>query len=310
MVHSAVIDIGTHSALLLIANLTHNQVLPIVDIATTTKLGEGLAQTGQISQAAMVRLLAVLADYQTRLTAYAIDQVQVVGTAVFRQAHNAQSCQAQIQQRLGWPLSILTEDEEATYAFRGMQQLVRSHGPIPGDQPIVAIDMGGGSTEIIYGDATGIHWQWSLPVGAMTLKDQYVSSETLSVAVAGRLDDHLMQLLQPLPLPLPSWPVIVTGGTVTTLASLKLELSQYSWKHIDGFCCTVPELDMLYRELNQLSVVQRQDLVGMEPGRADVILPALRLLLALLNHFNRDTMIITVRGVRYGLLDAAVDGST
>ncbi|NJL44685.1 MAG: hypothetical protein HC922_00880 [Leptolyngbyaceae cyanobacterium SM2_3_12] len=305
MTYVAAIDIGTHSALLLIATLANNQLTPEVDLACTTKLGDRLPRTGAISPAAMDRLLIVLSRYEAILSEYPIAHLTVFGTAVFRQASNARDCIALIQRKLGWPLRVLTKKEEATYTFigltQGLAELQPESFPQSDERPLIALDIGGGSTEIILGTATAMEAQWSLPLGALGLKQQLELGDPLSAAEITAIRAVLAPHLAPI-----AWPasarVIVTGGTATTVAALQLGLIDYDGQRIQGHRCSLDDLTMLLEELNRISLSQRADLPGMEPGRADVILPALVLLLAVLDDAQAQGITISVQGVRYGTL--------
>jgi len=297
LAYAAAIDIGTHSALLLVAEVHGERLRPIVDQATTTKLGASFDPAVGIGSDALARLLDALVSYRATLAAYPDVVPQVVGTAVFRRARNAPQIQQVIQQQLGWPLRILSPAEEADLSFRAIAQLVQPQA----DQPLVAIDLGGGSTEVVIAQG-GQRQDWSLPLGAVGLQERFATADQLSVVDQGTLDDYLNQQVATIPAPTGPAQVVLTGGTATTLASLMLDLSSYDPLQVEQVLCPAEQVESLFRELNQLSLSQRQDLIAMEPGRADVILPALRWVMALLRHFDCPQLVLTGRGLRYGLL--------
>ena len=293
----AAIDLGTHSALLLIARWQPPYLLPWVDAAQTTHLGAGLANTGEIGSAALERLWTVLDDYQQQLQAVGCDLPLVFGTAVFRQARNRTACIQRLQARYGWTLRVLSPAEEAHYAFGGAVQGLA--------QPFAwVVDIGGGSTEVIVGRGQ-IDQSWSLPVGAVVLRDQFALQDQLSSQELQRLDAALGETFLPISPSQESIPVRVTGGTATTLAALKLRLTGYDVNAIEGTPFTLTDLDALFEQLNGLDLQARSRLPGMEAGRAGVILPALRLLRSLLMRLEANSFTVTVRGPRYGLLAEA-----
>lgn len=309
----AVIDIGTHSALLLIANVINGQVTPLLDEARTTHLGAGLKLSGKIEPTAQARLMTVLVAYEAILSEYEVDQVICYGTAAFRYADNAAACQQQIQQAFGWPVRILSGQEEAAFTFRGALQTLRTLTPKTGepsspvgqntDQTTLAIDIGGGSTEVIWGSSNSLKYSCSLSVGAVLLQEQFSLGDQLAAAQEQAIDAFLDLQFQAIELPDSPGLALVTGGTATTLAALLLELTVYDLERIDGVAIACPQIEMLYTELNQLSLAQRADLPGMEAGRATVILPALRLLLRLMVRLRCRQITVTVRGARYGILE-------
>ena len=303
MTYAAAIDIGTHSALLLIAQCKGGQIEPQIDLARTTKLGASLTSTKQINSTALARLMTVLQSYQAILSEYPIQKLTVFGTAAFRLAENAEACREAIASAFGWSLRILSGAEEAYYTFKGISQLLPASLAAPGaPNPVLAIDIGGGSTEVISGLQGRIHQQWSFPIGAVLLKQQFKPEDCLSNLDVLRMGQFLANHFAPVRLsPLPQQ-AFITGGTATTLAALLQEMEEYDFRRIDGYTCGLDAIEMLFQELNRLTISQRSDLPGMEPGRADVILPALVILRTLLQQINIHTAIITVRGARYGIL--------
>jgi exopolyphosphatase/guanosine-5'-triphosphate,3'-diphosphate pyrophosphatase len=304
MSYLAAIDIGTHSALLLIAQRTDGQLQPLLDVARTTKLGETLASTKQISPAALDRLLGVLNIYQAMLSEYPLQRLVVFGTAAFRLATNTDACRRAIADQLGWPLQVLSGPAEADYTFRGIVQLLPPPSALASESrpPVLAIDIGGGSTEVISGVPGCIHHQWSIPIGAVLLQQQFHPGDCLSGFTIQQMEQFLANHFAPIQLPETPRQVFVTGGTATTLATLLQELREYNFRRIDGYRCSLDSIDMVFQELNRLTTAQRADLAGMEAGRADVILPALVILRMLLGKFQTRTITITIRGARYGIL--------
>ena len=304
MTYAAAIDIGTHSALLLIAQCRGDQIEPHVDLARTTKLGESLTSTKAISPEAMERLLVVLKTYQAILSEYSIQRLEVFGTAAFRLAENAEACRQTIAATLGWSLRILSGEEEAAYIFRGVSQLFSGTTSLFGSlaPAVVAVDIGGGSTEVISGLPGQIYRQWSIPVGAVLLRQQFQPGDCLTALDIQQMGQFLANHFAPVQISGAPSQVFVTGGTATTVAALLQGLKEYDFRHIDGYQCTADDLDMLFRELNALTTPQRADLPGMEPGRADVIVPALVILRTLVSHLNTPAITVTNRGARYGLL--------
>ncbi len=306
MTYAAAIDIGTHSALLLIAQCQETQVQPEIDLARTTRLGESLTSTQQISAAALERLMEVLKTYQAILSEYPIQDLKVFGTAALRLAENADACCQAIRETFGWSLQILSGEEEADYTFRGISQLLPppiSVAPRPESQPqLLAIDIGGGSTEIITGIPGQIDKWWSIPVGAVLLKQQFGHGDGLAALDLQRMEQFLSNYFASIEVAIPPGLVIVTGGTATTLAALLQELEGYDFRRIDGYCCGLDDITTLFQELNRMSISQRADLPGMEPGRADVILPALVILRTLLLSMQAQSITVTIRGARYGIL--------
>jgi len=301
----AVIDIGTNSVLMLIAEQsTNGQIQAITDQAKTARLGEGLAATGLLSDTAMARTLAILQGYAEAIATEVVSEVICFGTAALRRAENAQDFIGQVKQQLGWTVRVLSGEEEAEYTFAGVMTTTS-----PRQETAIAIDIGGGSTEVVYGSRPqGITFQQSFPVGAVTLKDQFQLNDTIPTEQQEAVLADLHELFQHLE-PANDRHVLFTGGTATTMPALQLRRSAYEelWQLNDTFVFSSQGVEKLYQKLNQLSLEARSQLHGMEPGRADIILPALLILKALLNKFWPEnppllSLTCTARGARYGIL--------
>ena len=167
---------------------------------------------------------------------------------------------------------------------------------------VLAIDIGGGSTEVISGLPSQIQQQWSIPVGAVLLKQQFNLGDRLTPSTIEQIEQFLTNHFALMKAVSPPEQVLVTGGTATTLAALLQEMTEYDFRRIDGYTCSLESIEMLFHELNQLTNHQRADLPGMEAGREDVILPALVILRTLLILIQAKSIVITIRGVRYGIL--------
>ena len=299
-IHAA-IDIGTNSILLLIAKKVDGSspsLTPIIDQAQTVRLGENLLATGFLSNQAMERTINGLTTYAQIINDLAPTRIACFGTEALRQANNADIFCQRIRHELGWDVHILSPNEEAHYTFHGAISSLRQASI----RHFLVIDIGGGSTEIIYRTATTSDYQKSFSVGAVALKEAFHLEEQIDDTTLKAIKAHVKQRLAPLPTIANETTVLLTGGTATTLAALDQQLKNYDIQAIDGHCIDRLTIDTMYERLNQLSLAQRADLPGMEPGRADIILPALAILLTLLTSLNINTVQISVRGARYGIL--------
>ncbi len=294
----AVIDIGTNSVLMLITKQGKDGHLnAITDQAKTARLGEGLAATGNLSEAAMARTLAILQDYAKAIQSEGVSDVTCFGTAALRRAENSQTFIQQVQQQLGWTVQVLSGKEEARYAFAGAMSAAEADSA-------VVIDIGGGSTEVVYGDREGVICDSSFPIGAVTLKDQLSLDSQISEGERDRALAHLQELFKAL-YPANSAAILFTGGTATTLPALEKQLTTYDIAQIERTQLTAAKIQSLYDRLNGMSLEARSQLPGMEPGRADIIQPAILILQALLTQLmapESAQLTCTVRGARYGIL--------
>ncbi len=169
----AFIDIGTNTILCLIAELTDDGSFSVLDdLAEITRLGQGVHQTGLIGPEAENRSLKVLRRYGERCQRLNVEKIVAVGTSALREARNSAAVRARFKEELGFEVRVLSGDEEALYSFLAVQ-----HGlPLDGRELLV-IDVGGGSTELIRGNAAGIAQAVSLNIGSVRLTERFLHSD-------------------------------------------------------------------------------------------------------------------------------------
>lgn len=313
---NAAIDIGTNSILLLIVSkaattndhsstlasslsLKQPSLTPLIDQAQTVRLGENLMATGLLSTLAMERTIAGLRTYLKIVESYSPTQIFCFGTEALRRAKNTDVFRQRLNQELGLDLRILSPNEEAQYTFQGAVSSLKDTAQAINS---LVIDIGGGSTEIVYGNSTTITYQASFPVGAVVAKEVFQLKDNITSTELTTLKRYIQKLIYPLPQITLGSNVLLTGGTATTLAALDQRLTAYSFEAIDGHLIQYSTIQAQYNRLNQLSLRERAALPGMEPGRADIILPAIAILLTLFDGLNINIAQISVRGARYGLL--------
>jgi len=293
----ASIDIGTNSVLLLIADLKGSRLERVFEDFRVTRLGEGAITTGMLQSTPMARTLKVLCDYVQTAKEYGAERIVATGTQIFRQVKNAATFLHQVEQKLSLSVHILTETEEAVLTFLGALDSYSTS-----QERIWAIDIGGGSTELIFGNRRQIDFQQSFPVGGVQLKIAFRLEERLDAATLARLRQYLSgTLLVPQQGTHPG-AMLGIGGTITTLAAVDQALPEYAFEKIDGYTMTRARIEQLFHQLNALSQKQREQLPGMEKGRADIILPASLILLQVMDQLKISRLIVSARGLRYGVI--------
>ena len=310
MVNYAAIDIGTNSILLLIAQKIDGSLpslVPILDQAKTVRLGENLLSTGCLCDEAMERTLTGLKAYLSTVEAFNPQKILCFGTEALRRANNANMFCQRVRHELGLEVQILSPAAEASYTFQGAISSLPRSEQLTKDlaKDLVkglVIDIGGGSTEIVCGTIETIEYQQSFPIGAVVAKEKFQLKEQILSTEFETLQAYVKDSCKPLPMVVQNTTILLTGGTATTLSALDQQLVSYDIARIDGYRMQHSTIKALYNQLNQMSLEQRAALAGMELGRADIILPALIILLTLLDCLDIHTVQISVRGARYGIL--------
>ncbi len=299
----ASIDIGTNTVLLTIASCADACTHVVVhEDARITRLGEGLATHDDFCDAAMERTMAVLADYARLCREHQVERVIAVGTAAFRRAHNAAAFVATVSARCGIAIEIISGEREAALSFAAA---ARDFGT-----DALVLDIGGGSTECMWQTQAPRHAPQlhtvSIPIGSVVLHEQCTHSDPISATDEKALQTAILEAFSestvPLPIATPPPQLIALAGTATTLAAMQLQLAHYSHAQVHGSRLSRPQIAALLQQLRGATLAQRKKMIGLEPARADVIFPGALLLHDVMQQFGYDEVLISDRGVRWGIL--------
>lgn len=305
----AALDLGTNNCRLLVAKPVRNGFQVIDAFSRIVRLGEGLASTGRLSDAAQRRAISALKVCADKVKRRKVHMMRHVATEACRRADNTQEFVSRVYAETGLALDVVSPEEEARLAMLGCQALLprsASYG--------LVFDIGGGSTELILvrnrprGISEILAWT-SVPWGVVSLADAYGDATLDSVEYAemkAMLAGHLAAFEDRAKV---SHRVregrlcmLGTSGTVTTLASLHLKLPFYDRRQVDG--CWVPSssLRTLSQELFGLTVEQRAALPCIGPERADLMLAGCAIIEAILEFWPVQQVRVADRGIREGIL--------
>lgn len=282
MTRRAVIDIGSHSVLLLVAEGEHPGIL--AEEYRITALGSGLGQTGKITPQAAARTRQVIDSYLATCRELGADQVILVGTAALREAKNQKETVAELSTS---PIRVLSPDEEAALTRRGALS-----GLEEADDALVC-DLGGRSTEIGWPGGTE-----SLPIGCQRGYEDLLASDPPADEEISRLRANVQEQLPAAP---PADTLVVSGGTATTLAAMDLGLSGYDSAAVHGRRITRARLLELIRSLVAVPLDERKSFPGIEPGRAEVLPAGAVIIDELLSWCRQDEFLVSARGLTWGV---------
>jgi exopolyphosphatase/guanosine-5'-triphosphate,3'-diphosphate pyrophosphatase len=297
------VDIGTNSVLLLVAEPGPAGPQAVIDLATVTRLGQGVDRTGELAPEAVERTLVCLADYAQKAREVGVTRLRVVGTSAMRDARGAAPFRREIARLLGSEPEVISGEEEARLTFRGA---LSGLDLPPG--PLVVYDVGGGSTEIIVGyggSSPRIERAASLNVGGVRLTERHVTHDPPSEAEREAIRNDVDRALLALP-PLPEGSTLIgVAGTVTTVAAVARGLDPYEGARAHGLTLGAGEIRQVAAYLTTLTLAARQRVPGLDPKRAEVIVGGVLLVERLLQWARAETTLVSDRGVRWGLaLDA------
>ncbi|WP_028657308.1 Ppx/GppA phosphatase family protein [Nocardioides sp. J54] len=264
----AAIDCGTNTIKLLVGDPAGDPD-GVRREARMIRLGQGVDATGVLAPEALDRAFAAIDEYAAIIRDAGATKVRFCATSATRDAGNAAEFTEGVLARLGVAPEVLSGEEEARLAFDGA---VRGIGPdLAG--PVLVVDVGGGSTELILGDpATGPSAAHSMDVGSVRLHERHVRHDPIDVVEIANVVSDVEAALAACPVdPAAAATVVAVAGTSTTIAAGVLDLPAYDRDAIHGQELAVADVQRLVGRLLGMSVAQRRALGWMHPGRADVI---------------------------------------
>ena len=293
----AVIDVGTNSIKFHVARKGQDGALETVsDKNDIARLGEGLRETGRIGDEPLERNAAAVAGFVEESRSLGVQSPEIVGTMALRTASNAADFIARVKELTGLTLRVIEGGEEARLSYLA----VLSGLPV-GDDKLVVFDTGGGSTEFIFGEGGEIRKKFSLPIGAVRITEEFFKEGPVR---DGSVEEGLARIGKDLAEggALDSDCVLVgLGGTVTSLASVKLRMEAYDPDLVQGSILSLDDVNEMIEMFASKTLEERRAVVGLQPKRADVILAGACIVRALLEAFHVDSFTVSDRGLRHGL---------
>ncbi|MFT9494021.1 Ppx/GppA family phosphatase [Anaerosolibacter sp.] len=265
----AAIDIGTNSMRLLIAEVEDGQIVNGFKDLETTRMGEGVDQTGELTKGAIDRNLDALKKFTSRVRAEGIGYMPVIATSAVRDARNREIFLQRARQEAGVEIDVIGGDREAELGFSGVLRGLKEKG-----ENILVIDIGGGSTEFILGNDDGIQYMVSHNVGAVRMTEKCVMNDPPLGQDLARLEAEIDQIILPTIKKLEKMKidrVIGIGGTATTIASVHLKLSTYDRDKVHNTDIHLRDVRNALESFVSVSLDERKKIQGLYPKRADVI---------------------------------------
>jgi exopolyphosphatase/guanosine-5'-triphosphate,3'-diphosphate pyrophosphatase len=279
------IDVGTNSVRLLIAKVENNKLVYAYKGLKTTRLGEGSSSNGLLQENAINRTIHALVEFLRVAKGFQVDRIRSVATSAARKALNKDVLLKKALS-IGLKLEIISGEEEAWLSFKGATS---TNQEIP--YPLI-IDIGGGSTEIIY-SLEGEIITSSTQVGAVSCTEKKWSQAQIAEAILPALET-----IQPLP----EKNLIGVGGTITTLAAIAQQLQIYQPALIQGYKLDFDTIKSIRQQLASLSIEQRRLVPGLQPERADIILAGIDILLSIMANLSKRYIYVSERGILDGII--------
>ncbi|MBW1767305.1 MAG: Ppx/GppA family phosphatase [Deltaproteobacteria bacterium] len=311
MTNLASIDIGSHTARLLVSRQTGNSGLfrPLVRKRAYIRLAEGLDDQGRaaIRPDSIDRTLSALEDFATIAREFSVDTILAVSTGVVRKAANRDDFLNLIYNHTGIKVKLISGEEEARLTGKGVLHSLDIHGT-----PFMIFDLGGGSTEFVFGDGKDKRVK-SIFLGAMTLTQKYLTSDPPEERSIEALEKHVGKLLQQ------AFPphaysgndhlLVGSGGTVTTLAAMihSVETKEISPDRMNGLILKREWLEDIVQQIKTMTITERLKLTSLDEGRADVILAGSIVVIRILHFFKSVKMVVSLSDILEGILIEHLD---
>ncbi|NMO19214.1 Ppx/GppA family phosphatase [Pyxidicoccus fallax] len=296
----ATIDVGTNSVLLLVAERTpEGRFTPVLERAEITRLGRGVDATRRLSAEGLEATLSVLESFAREARELGAQDIAVSATSAARDAQNGAEFIAAAKARAGVTVEIISGPLEAQLSFAA----VHADFAAEAAGPLLVLDIGGGSTEFIYGNPAGhVDFRHSFDVGAVRLTERFVKSDPMTPEDRARVEAHLRETFRTLPPPPPGAVLVGVAGTVTTVYAVRHAIDPYDAEEVHGGTLSLSELSALVDRLCRMPLEERRALPGMQPKRADVIPAGALILLESVRALGLEECRVSDRGLRWGLL--------
>jgi len=297
-----VIDVGTNSARLLVADVAGGRVSPVERRSTVTRLGRGVDLSGRLSAEAIEDACEAVGEYVEALGGLEVEAVDAIATSAVRDAENGAAFIAELRERFALSARVLDGEEEARLTYLG------ASSEEPPTVPTLVIDIGGGSTELIVGEGNQVSFHTSLQAGVVRHTERHVASdpptatelEGLAADVRGLIESATAAGVR-------AEAGIAVAGTPTSLAAVEMELVPYDPERVHGHELELPSIQRMLSLLASAPLAQRVEIPGLHPDRAPTIVAGVVILVEAMRAFGLERIAVSEHDILYGTALAAAE---
>jgi len=308
MPRRAIIDIGTNSIKLLVGDVHDGLVRAVDERSDQTRLGAGFYDTHVLQPVTIARTASAVARFVAMARDLDTTAIRVIATSAARDAKNPLDLTEAVRRASGQRVEIISGDQEAEWVYRGVTTDAKFHG-----QPLLILDVGGGSTEFVLGDHDHHTFRQSFHLGSVRLLEKLRPHDPPSIQDLADCRQWLKRFLEhqvgPVLAPvLGGTPpperllLVATGGTATILARMEKRLAHFTRDHIDGTCLERQTVLDRMVHLWSLPLSERRKIPGLPANSADVIIMGVPIYEAVMQYFGIDELHVSTRGLRFGAL--------
>ena len=297
----AVIDVGSNSIKMRVAEVSKGRVRVIRDETEVVKLGRGMSSTGLLSQESM-KLSCSTVSRMARKAKHIGAEIFIAGTMALRTAQNSSEFLGMVKGETGLDVHVLTGEEEAKYSWLGASEGFKISGEA------VMFDTGGGSTEFVSGYGREMKRAVSVPIGAVNLSERFFS-DTNNPVKKSQIDEavkYLRVLFSENDIesfkPAENGIVIAVGGGVAAMSCVKFASEEFIPSKLHGSILTMKDVKRQIRLYSSLTLSERENIIGLPKSRADVILGSACIVFTAMRFLDASSCIVSINGLRHGLL--------
>lgn len=293
------IDIGTNSMRLLTTDLIDNKLTNRKKYVNTTRIGQGVDENGFITEEAMERNINALKEYHDKCLDYGCEKIYCMGTSALRDSKNRSEFIKRAKDEAGIDVNVVDGEIEAKLGFSGVTNGIDKEGDI------LVIDIGGGSTEFIFGNKEGIERNVSINIGALRLTEKYLS-EGYSDSAFSDMREFINEQIKDIVAYLNEKEigcVCGIGGTITSLSAVNQNLEVYSMEKVHGSVITREEVQKMMDKFVSCSDEERKHINGLQPKRADIIAAGTEILICIMDNLSKKEVVVSeydnLEGIAY-----------
>jgi exopolyphosphatase/guanosine-5'-triphosphate,3'-diphosphate pyrophosphatase len=296
----AVIDVGTNSTRLLVADVEDGKVSPLERRSTVTRLGRGVDLSGHLASEAIEDVCGAISGYVGILEELGAETVDTIATSAVRDADNGSAFIAELRERFALSARVLGGEEEARLTYLG------ATSESPPSEPTLVVDIGGGSTELIVGIGAEISFHDSLQAGVVRHSERCIASdpptagelEALATDVRGLIETSVGSGIA-------ATHGIAVAGTPTSLAAIELELEPYNPSRVHGHALALSSIQRMLSRLASVPLSERVEIPGLHPDRAPTIVAGVVILVEVMRAFELEEITVSEHDILYGTALAA-----
>jgi len=298
----AIIDIGSNSTRLLVADVEDGRVTPIERRSTVTRLGRGVDLSGRLAAEAVEAACAAIDPYVATLQELGAEAVDAVATSAVRDAENGAAFIAELRERFDLSARVLGGDEEARLTYLGATS---EHSP---EVPTLVLDIGGGSTEMVVGEGRADAWHTSLQAGVVRHTERHLVSDPPRPVELEALAADLRGLIETATRDAPRAEAgIAVAGTPTSLAAIEMELDPYDPTRVHGHVLELRSIQRMLSRLAAAPLSQRREIAGLHADRAPTIVAGVVILVESMRAFGLEEITVSEHDILYGAAIALAD---